>query len=461
MRILLVMPKSASGIWEDIALLEPLGLETIAAYLPDHDVRLLDLRLEPRLEVELASFRPRVVGFHCHTTEVGTVIALARRVKAADAEILTVVGGHHASLFPNEFLDASIDAVVIGDGEIAFRELVDAYGQGSDLAGIPGVAYAAGEGRTLIRNEKRPLLLDMDTVRLPDRDLIARYWEEYYYLADKPVAIVTASRGCPYHCTFCSVWRFNRGRYAAKGADRVVRELSESRAANVFFADDNFFHNPRSAGDVCEAIKSAGLQREYRVVTRSDIIVQHPELIEQWREIGLRDVQIAFEYSQDEPLARVHKRNSVKNNEDAAAILRANDVKITANFIVDPDFEEADFERLTEYINRMRIDTPLISILTPLPGTTLYEQMYNDLLTHNHALYDFLHAVVPTRLPRRRFYERFARLQKESWLGALRRDGNATRQIDPAVGSRVIAALRKLADHRTYLLAEEGDIRAG
>jgi len=456
MRILLVMPGSLEDTWEQLSKLEPLGLETIAAYVSHCDVRIIDLRIEPDFENEMISFQPDVVGFHCHATETSNILHLAQKVKLISPKTLTVVGGHHPTLLPRDFDSDFIDVIVIGDGEITFKELVDGYQACSDFKNIEGIAYR--KNGVLTFNRTRPLISNLDDVLLPNRELIRNYSEEYYYLMERPVAVVFTSRGCPHRCTFCSVWKFNRGQYRCMGPQRVVTELSNIGIENIFFADDNFLHSVKRSTEIYEAIQASGIKKNYRFVTRGDTIAKNPDLIEKWQKIGLSNVQIAFEYIRNRKLYEINKHNLVKNNEVARKVLQKNGVKITANFIIDPSFEKSDFDELLEYIEKMEIDFPLLSILTPLPGTVLYNERYSDLLTHNYKLYNFLHAVLPTKLPREEFYKRFAQLQKNSWLASMKRNKSSSGKVDSLLGYNIISALKKLSDHRTYISAEQNQI---
>ena len=122
MRILLVQPdfRSRPIGFRLFATPEPLALEVLAGAVPDHEVAILDMRLEDGLTETLARFAPDVVAVTALTTEVYAARAVLQAVKDYAAEIFTVVGGHHATLVPDDFLLPYVDAVCLGEGEVAF-----------------------------------------------------------------------------------------------------------------------------------------------------------------------------------------------------------------------------------------------------------------------------------------------------------------------------------------------------
>ncbi|MBZ5500336.1 MAG: cobalamin-dependent protein [Acidobacteriia bacterium] len=127
MKILLIEPPKAPVTigGEEVFLFEPLALEYVAAGVAgDHDVRILDMRLDKGLASVLEDFIPDIVGFTAYTVHVNTVRHLARDIKKWNKGTLTVVGGHHATVAPADFLAPEIDLVVSGEGIEPFREIV-------------------------------------------------------------------------------------------------------------------------------------------------------------------------------------------------------------------------------------------------------------------------------------------------------------------------------------------------
>src|SRR4030042_2426847 len=141
MKILLVQPakpeKALGG--EDFAIYEPLALEYLAAGVAaDHDVRILDMRLDHDLDFLLRNYQPDVVGITSYTVHVNTVKRLFEQTKTFNPDIVTIVGGHHATVMPNDFYTPCIDAIVVGEGVFTFREDISRLEKKMDLSGDTG-----------------------------------------------------------------------------------------------------------------------------------------------------------------------------------------------------------------------------------------------------------------------------------------------------------------------------------
>ena len=162
MKILLIEPSKASSTigGEEVFLYEPLALEYVAAGVSrDHDVRILDLRLDKNLAPVLSSFAPDIVGITAYTVHVNTVKRLFEEIKAWNPDVLTVVGGHHATVVPEDFLSPAIDLIVLGEGVFTFKQIVECFETGAGYDGIPGIAYPR-DGRLVISDYARDVDLD-------------------------------------------------------------------------------------------------------------------------------------------------------------------------------------------------------------------------------------------------------------------------------------------------------------
>ena len=429
MRILCVQPDcNANGIgYRLAALTEPLALEMLAATVPQHDVCIFDMRLEANLIGVLEEFAPDVVAVTALTTEVYTARQILLSVKQFSPEIFTLIGGHHVSLMPDDFRLPQVDAIAIGEGEVVFPVLIETLEAGRSLRGVPNLIWrdAGGEFVENAFSDERP---DMDHLSLPRRDLTAKYRSEYYFLFDKPDSTVSASRGCPYRCNFCSVWNFFHGKTRQMSARRVVEEIAAVDTGHITFVDDNFLTNYKREDAIADMIRSEGISKRYSIQCRTDSIVRHPELVSKWVDVGLYAVLLGLEGA-DDTLKNVNKKNTAHVNDEAIRILRDNGVIIWGCFIADPDWTADDFKALHDYVTAKEITHTQFTVLTPLPGTVLWRDRYNDLLTHDYSCYDILHAVVPTRLPREEFYKQFANLYRQTDLSPyydLVREGKLT-----------------------------------
>ena len=225
MNVLLINPPCGPrtiGL-RNIARIEPLNLELLGAAISDrHRVRIVDMEAEPGdLERLLVDFRPDVAGVTSEVVHVDTAKSALARVRAVTPDCLTVVGGHHPSIWPQDFLDPSIDLVVRGEGVATFREICDARAEGDDgFEQIAGLMIRRDDG--LVATPPRPLPVTLDEQPMPDRSLTARYRGRYFYLWEKHVAAVRSSVGCSYPCTFCSCRVYTNGGFIARSPELLV-----------------------------------------------------------------------------------------------------------------------------------------------------------------------------------------------------------------------------------------------
>ncbi len=411
MRILLIQPdyRSEEVGFRLVAMPEPLALELLSAMVPDHDVRILDLRVDPDLNAMLTSFNPDVVAVTALTCEVYAACEILQKAKDFSSTVFSVVGGHHATLLPEDFQLPYVDAICLGEGEFVFPQLVDALEKEKTLDCVHNLVWRHSDGRFVHNGHDVPYT-GTEFIPHPRRELVADYRHAYSWLYDKPDTAIATGRGCPYRCNFCSVWEFYKGMTRQMSASRVLEEIRSVETRHVTFLDDNFLLNAGRENKIADLVKAEGIHMRFGMECRTDSIARHPAIIEKWAGIGLENVLLGLEGISDDILVSVNKRNTAWANNEAIHILHDNGVMIWGAFIVDPDWTVDQFNALRDYVYEKNITHTQFTILTPLPGTELYRQKRKDLLTSDYTCFDTLHAVVPTRLPREEFYRQFASL---------------------------------------------------
>jgi len=435
---------------EMITFVEPLGLECVAGglELEGHTCQIVDFRIDDLEEGirKVRAFDPAIVGLQCNfTTERYRAMRLARRLKAEFPKTMLVMGGHDASRDPGWFVRPGIDVIVVGDGEEVMPGLVNAHEKGQDLKQIPGLVLNRASGP--VATGPAPARRDIDDLPLPARHLIRDYAGEYYINFRRPLALLETARGCPYRCNFCSVWQFHETTFREKSPKRVVQELQQIEAPNVFITDDIFWMNHHRGRELAEEIQKSGIKKHYTLQTRSDIIVRFPELVELWKDCGPMSIFLGLEKIDDEGLKAVNKRNTAAKNEQALQILKDLGVGYTPNFIVDPDWDHEDFAKLRTWIEMTGAYNSGFSVLTPLPGTELWESVKDRINTEDWELFDITHTVMPTKLPLDEFYAEYAGLWKHALDVRFKIRGRMRTQLDllAALAMRKVSmsALRK------------------
>jgi len=390
---------------------EPLALEVLAGNLAGHEVRILDLKVEPdALQQTLDCFRPELAAFTAVTCEANTVLRLAREVKESCGATV-VAGGIHASCDPAFFNQPGIDYVIVGLGKESLAELVGALAAGGPVAAIPGVAATRVQGQ-LTFTPRNFAAADLAEQAPPRYDLVAGYRSSYVLSAlGSRLGMVASAFGCPYSCSFCCISSLTDGRYLTHSIESVIRDIQLLGDIPVVrLVDANTFGNTGHARLLAEAIVAAGIRKHFIADVRSDTVVRHPALMRTWKEAGLRSVVIGFEEISDDGLSFLNKENSVAVNDQAIAILHELGITIVGDFIISPDYDDAHFDALESYVTRHAIELPILTVLTPLPGTALYAGLQKDIIIRDLDFYTLTNAVLPTRLGEKRFYQQYARL---------------------------------------------------
>jgi hopanoid C-3 methylase HpnR len=391
--------------------LEPLGLELVAAAAraAGHDCRLIDLQVANHTAYrrQLATWRPDAVAFSCnYLANVPEIVDLARQTKAERPDCFIIVGGHSASFTAESILahgDGAIDCVLRGEGEAGIVPLLAEAQAGRSPDEVPGAVSARGAGPA-------PHFVDDLDALHPARDLL-RHRRKYFLGVLDPCASIEFSRGCPWDCSFCSAWTFYGRSYRLRSPERIVEDLRSIREPGVFIVDDVAFVHDKHGFAVGEAIARAGLHKQFYLETRGDVLLRNKEVFKFWKSLGLSYIFLGLEALDTEGLAKYRKRISLGQNFEALEFARSLGVAIAINLIADPDWDEARFAALREW----SMDIPEIvniSVNTPYPGTESWLTEARKLETRDYRLFDIQHAVLPTRLPRDKFYRELLYAQR-------------------------------------------------
>lgn len=398
---------------------EPLALEVLAGNLDGYHVTIADLKADPEsVDKYLQQKSPDVVGITGMTCEAQAMKKIAAKVRK-ECAAKVVVGGIHASSDPEFFNCADIDYVVVGLGKQSFRELVDALRQKESAPDIAGVA-ATTPGKKLFFRPRKYSAADLVDDRAPAYGLVDHYRPEYYLSSLKlEMGFVVTAFGCPFRCAFCCIENLTGGAYLNHSIDSVIRDIGAlGNIPVVRLLDANTFGNIGHARELAAAIRNADLNKKFLADVRSDTVVNHPDLLKDWKEAGLKAVIIGFEEISDSSLQKMNKSNRVEVNTQSIKILHDLGITIVGDFIISPDYTEAEFASLGRYIEDNKVDLPMITVMTPLPGTKQYKEMKPLITEEDLDYYTLTNAVTPTRLPEHVFYQMYADLIKSGHQGA-------------------------------------------
>jgi radical SAM superfamily enzyme YgiQ (UPF0313 family) len=370
MKIKMILPaltEAKSPFFRPIkySLFPPLGLATLAAYVPPHwEVDLVDEHVET---LDLND-QPDLVVIQVYITSAYRAYHLADHYRRQGAHVC--LGGLHVTSLPTEAAHHA-DTIFLGPGEDTWPAFLNDY-----LAGHPGKVY---------RSRERSLY-EAPPVR---RDLIKRN----LYLVPNSIVV---SRGCPHTCDFCYKEAFFKGgkSFYTQAVDQALAEIDRLPGRHLYFLDDHLFGHPRFAGALFDGLRGMGRLWQAAGTVQS---VLRPNLLEKAVDCGLRSLFVGFETLNEENLRSQHKIQNL-NRDYALAIKRLHDlgVMVNASFVFGMDHDDANvFEQTVEWAVENGIETATFHILTPYPGTALYERLVAQgrITSHDWDLYDTRHVV--------------------------------------------------------------------
>ena len=418
MKILLVRPrpeKETIGL-QHVMIVEPMELEVIGALVrPQDQVIIVDMIIEKRsIEYYIKKHQPDMVGLTGYITNVGTINHMCSEIKSINPEIVTVVGGVHCEVCPEDFNDPMVDFRVVRNAVTVFPKLLDHIdGKSSLPKGI--FKYDQQIDWTTIPP------IDFNYV-VPDRSLTDKYRDKYFYIFHEKVALLKASFGCPFTCNFCFCREITGRQYHQRPIENVIDELSQIEQNEIYIVDDDFLADPEYVENFLNQVESRHIKKRYLLYGRSDFIVRHPKLMARFYTLGLRTVIVGFESFFDEELEKFQKNIDVKTNIEAMHILNDLNIDCYATIILSPEWGRDEFRRLEKFLKELKIHFVNLQPLTPLPGTD-FKVSEDQLLIKkdDYAKWDLAHiSVRPVKLTVFEYYRELLQLYErvlfQTWI---------------------------------------------
>ena len=369
----------------------PSGLLYVAsalrkAFPGDCEIKFLDTAFEsdPAAAVAAAAreFSPDLAGFSVLSCEADFALTLAAAVKKARASVFTVFGGPCASVSPAQVLaDGSVDACVIGEGEVTAVELLSALSSGRGVEGLAGTA--ARSGGKVVLGPARPFIEDLDSLELPAWDLID--FEKYSrksnwngYLKKKFYAPLLTSRGCPFHCVYCHNLFGKKVR--ARSAENVTAEvmlLREKRGVEEFHVIDDVFNFDRKralefSGLIAE--RAPGLAFSFPNGLRADLM--DVGLMRALKRMGTYKIHYGVESASGRVRKSIKKDLTLEKVSSAVKLADREGITTAGYFMLGfPGETEAEMKETADYAAASDFDAAYFFKVTPYPGTELFNSL--------------------------------------------------------------------------------------
>ncbi len=370
-RVLLVQPPPATRN-KGGSLAEPIGLEYVAASLlqAGHEAEIQDAWCDGAsvddVEARVRSYAPDVVGITATSVLVPNAWEVARRVKRISSSIPVVMGGAHAIYEPAWTLqEGAVDVAIVGEGEDAILELIDAWNGGRGLDDVPGIAHRQG-GRC-VKTKGREYTTHLDRLPFPVRN-------------DRHMAVyslyeVVGKRGCPFRCSFCGASADHR-KVRFRTPENVLEEVTELFARygkkKLYFNDDVFTINKQWAWDFCELLLQRDLRIEWECQTRVDLVDK--DLLATMKRAGCESVVFGIDGGNQSNFDRLKKQITVEQAYVSVRAAKDAGIAVWCNFIMGYPWETMrDLQDTIDLARGLDPHFARFFIATPYPGSPLYD----------------------------------------------------------------------------------------
>lgn len=442
MKVLFVEPPK--DIWFVMGeyLPPPYGIIQLAAYLEkevkDVEIEVLDCNAQQvdwkGLERRIESFNPDVVASSalatCNAYIVARTLETAKRI---NPNILTVTGGQHFTATAQESLETypEVDVIVRGEGEQTLVELVRNANKKSFFPKIKGLSFKH-KGK-IFHNQAGPLIENLNDLPYPGYHFVKDIVHKYHFAAmagfNAPYALIEGSRGCTHTCTFCTQWRHWLGKWRVKSPKRIADEMEfcyqNYGSRFIWLTDDNL-----GSGERVSEVADEILQRKmaddlmWFVQARCDDIVRNEKSLPKLRKSGLRWVLLGVETPKQSTLESFKKGITAEDAKKAVALLKENDIAAHTMFIIGDRKDTAEsIASLREFVNELDPDFAIFAILTPFPGTEIFEEAKRNgwIEDFSWSHYDMVHAIMPTETLSRKEVQEELYICYRSFYGSWKR----------------------------------------
>ena len=369
-----------SAVEDDSGVFPPLGLLYLAAYAEKVDncrVQVLDCQAEQighdALPAALRKAAPDVVGIQAMTFTLIDAAIVAKTVRQECPDAFIVFGGPHPTLYPEESIRIpEIDAVIPGEGEFLFADLLRALHNGQTPETVPGVLTKRRPHFTM----GLKYIHDLDVLEMPARHLINPEKYTSPLAIKNPLTTLMSSRGCPARCIFCDRPQMGK-RFRMRSAVKVVSEMrscyDQFGIHEFLFYDDTFTINKQRVLDICDLLIREDMQIYWDIRARIDTMT--PEMLRKLKQAGCHRIHYGVESGSPRIQKRLKKNLDLTSVRDVFKLTQDIGIEVLGYFMIGcPDETEEDLQATLDLIQTLPMDYAHIAIFTPYPGTEIYHE---------------------------------------------------------------------------------------
>ncbi len=395
MKVLLAYPFREDTYRKVGFILPPMGIAYIASVLRNngHEVKIVDFNVTDE-KIDYSGFD--IVGISADTSRYKSGLLLAQEAKQAGCTV--VMGGPHVSYKDEDALRTGFcDFVVREEGEQTMLELADTLGTEQAYA-VRGISYLKdGE---IQRTPGRGFIDNIDDL-IPARDLLDMKSYRHLEMGKRKMTSILTSRGCPFGCSFCCSTEFSGRKWRSRSPLKIVDEIEDIVTNHDFngiaFLDDNFTLDPKRVIAICDEIVRRNIDIYWWCFSRADTLLKNEAMVAKMAAAGCKYIFIGFESRHQSTLDQYNKSITDSMAKDVTELLRRYNISVHASFIIgNIDETRAMVMETVRYAKQIDPQAVQFTILTPYPGTRLFDEVKDRIITDDWDLYDCLHSVVRT-----------------------------------------------------------------
>lgn len=474
MKVALVYPRFQWFEYNGLA--EPVGQLILASVLRNagHEVRYVDYsfcseisELDHMLrDVDIAGVAVSAAA------KLGRAALVTRHIREVNPGAILIEGGAYPSIFPEHTLrETGADMVIEGEAEEALLEVVETLGSGGDWKALRNVDHIGADGG-FVRNPRRPVIRDLDSIPHPARDLVD--YDSYFANGMAEYGMVT-TRGCPFRCTYCkpSTDQIFGGGIRLRGAADVVSEIEElsrlrsTKKLRIFFKDDTItMHPTKWFEEFRDGLRREGIALKWHCNSRVDTVTR--DKVRVMSESGCHCISFGIESGSPKILAFYDKGTTPEQAEQAFGWCHEAGVEATANIMIGFPMEtDEDIDMTYRLLKRLKPDDIIVYFSTAIPGRHIHTWAVENGYLANDTNPELLdparnraHEIINMRLPnltidevvgwkrkieRYRSWRKMTSLQNiRNWAGdlvsnpflAIRKAGRVVRGVARGIGTQ-------------------------
>lgn len=404
MKVLLIFPPTKlwvsrhltinKGINDESGAFPPLGLLYVASYLEKNinncRIEIIDAPTEKfeyrNIEQKIIEKKPDVVGIYFNTEYLYDAYKTAETAKKADRNIIVVAGGPHITNYPIETTsNPFVDYCVFGEGEIAFKDLIDALICNKEPENIAGVISKKNTAKSF----KLQKVENLDMLPFPNLSLLNKNNYKSFITYSNPITTIMTSRGCAYNCYYCSnIERSQKVRMrSAKNVVDEIEKIQEAGIKDIIIFDENFTFNILRVEEICDELIRRKINVRWHCRSRADMKFDK-HILRKMKDAGCRMIQFGIDAGTQNMQQKINKKLDLEKVKQVVKMTKDAGILVYGNFMIGhPDEMKEEMKQTIDFAVKLGFDYAPFSIFNPLPGSVFYlEGLKNGIIKNDYWL---------------------------------------------------------------------------